>query len=42
VLGASNYTYAEATRTQRLGDFVASNVRAFEYLGCCSRAPGSA
>jgi transposase len=34
VLGASNYTYAEATRTQRLGDFVASNVRAFEYLGC--------
>ena len=27
VLGASNYTYAEATRTQRLGDFVASNVR---------------
>ena len=34
VLGASNYTYAEATRTQRLGDFVGSNVRAFEYLGC--------
>ena len=26
VLGASNYTYAEATRTQRLADFVASNV----------------
>src|SRR5579884_933278 len=34
VLGASNYTYAEATRTQRLGDFVASTVRAFEYFGC--------
>lgn len=34
VLGASNYTYAEATRTQRLGDFVASNVHAFEYFGC--------
>jgi transposase len=34
VLGASNYTYAEATRTQKLGDFVASNVRAFAYLGC--------
>lgn len=33
VLGASNYTYAEATRTQRLGDFVASTVRAFEYFG---------
>lgn len=36
VLGASNYTYAEATRTQRLGDFVASNVRALDYFG---RAP---
>jgi transposase len=34
VLGASNYTYAEVTRTQRLGDFVASNVRAFDYFGC--------
>lgn len=34
VLGASNYTYAEATLTQRLGDFVASNVRALEYFGC--------
>jgi transposase len=34
VLGASNYTYAEATRTQKLGDFVASTVRAFEFIGC--------
>jgi transposase len=34
VLGASNYTYAEATLTQRLPDFVASTVRAFEYFGC--------
>lgn len=34
VLGASNYTYAEATRTQRVGDFVASHVRAFDYFGC--------
>ena len=34
VLGASNYTFAEATRTQRLGDFIASNVRAFDYYGC--------
>ena len=33
VLGASNYTYAEATRTQRLGDWVMSTIRAFEYLG---------
>jgi hypothetical protein len=29
VLGASNYTYAEATRTQKLPDFVGSTVRAF-------------
>jgi transposase len=34
VLGASNYTYAEATRTQSKEDFVASTVRAFEYCGC--------
>ena len=34
VLGASNFTYAEATRTQKLPDFVGSTVRAFEFLGC--------
>jgi len=34
VLGASNYTYAEATRTQKLGDFIASHVRAFDFFGC--------
>ena len=33
VLGASNYTYAEATRTQQLEDFCASTVRAFEFIG---------
>jgi transposase len=33
VLGASNYTYAEATRTQQVIDFVGSTVRAFEYYG---------
>lgn len=33
VLGASNYTYAEATRSQKLADFVASTVRTFEYFG---------
>jgi transposase len=33
VLGASNYTYAEATRTQSRRDFIASHVRAFEYFG---------
>jgi transposase len=34
VLGASNYTYAEATRTQTLPDFIGSHVRAFDYFGC--------
>jgi transposase len=34
VLGASNYTYAEAARSQKLGDFVSSTVRAFEFIGC--------
>jgi transposase len=34
VLGASNYTFAEATRTQSLPDFCASTVRAFEFFGC--------
>src|ERR1035438_3858295 len=33
VLGASNYTYAEATRSQKLPDFVGSTVRALEFLG---------
>lgn len=33
VLGASNYTYAEATWTQQLPDWVGSHVRAFAYLG---------
>ena len=33
VLGASNYTYAEATRTQKLADFCASTIRAFEFFG---------
>jgi transposase len=33
VLGASNYTYAEATATQRGPDFIASNERAFAFFG---------
>lgn len=33
VLGASNYTYAEATLTQRIPDFLASQTRALEYFG---------
>jgi transposase len=33
VLGASNYTYAEATWTQALPDWLASHRRTFDYLG---------
>ena len=38
VLGASNYSFAEATRTQQLADFLASHVRAFEYFGGVTEA----
>lgn len=33
VLGASSYTYAEATWSQSLPDFLGAQVRAFEYFG---------
>ena len=33
VLGASNYTYAEATRTQQVPDWIASHTRAFAFFG---------
>jgi len=33
VLGASNYTYAEATRSQKLEDFCMSVMRTFEFFG---------
>jgi transposase len=33
VLGASNYTYAEATWTQSLPDWIGSHQRAFDYFG---------
>lgn len=33
VLGASNYTYAETTLTQKSADWIGSHVRAFEYFG---------
>ena len=33
VMGASNYTYAEATWSQRLEDWIGSHVRAMAYLG---------
>ena len=32
-LGASNYTYAEATWTQKLPDWIASHCRAYDYIG---------
>lgn len=33
VLGCSNYTYAEATWTQKIPDWLGSHVRALEYIG---------
>jgi transposase len=33
VLGASNYTYAEATWTQTIADWTASHMRAFSFFG---------
>jgi transposase len=38
VLGASNYTYAEATYTQRVGDWIGSHVHAFEDIGGVTHA----
>lgn len=38
VLGASSLTYAEATRTQRSADFIASHISAFEYFGGVPKA----
>ena len=38
VLGASNYTFAEATRTQSVPDFVGSVSRALTFLGGVPRA----
>ncbi len=37
VLGASNYTYAEATLTQSLPDWISSHVRAFAFFGGVAR-----
>ena len=36
VLGASSYTFAEATWTQMLPDWIGSHVRAFEFFGGCA------
>jgi len=38
VLGASNYTYAEATRSQSLPDWLESHVRMFDFFGGTSAA----
>ncbi len=37
VWGASNYTYADATLSQKLPNWIGSHVRAFEYFGCLPR-----
>lgn len=37
VWGASNYTYAEATMSQTLSDWIGSHRRAFEYFACPPR-----
>jgi len=38
VMGASNYTYVEATATQRSADWIASHVRLVEFLGAVPHA----
>lgn len=38
VLGASNLTYAEASETQQIMDWIGSNVRALNYFGGAPRA----
>ena len=38
VLGASSYTYAEATWTRDLYDWIGSHVRTFEFFGGCTAA----
>ena len=38
VLGASNYTYAEATASQQGADWIASHIRALEFFGGVPRA----
>src|SRR5206468_2961922 len=37
-LGASSYTYAEATASQQLADWIASHTRAFAFYGGVPRA----
>jgi transposase len=42
VLGASNYTYAEATFTQSLPDWIGSHVRASSFFGGAASTPPDA
>jgi transposase len=37
VLGASNYTYAEATESQELENWIGAHIRTFEFLSGCPR-----
>ncbi len=37
VWGASNYTYADATLSQTLPDWIGSHARSFQYFGCVGR-----
>ena len=37
-MGASNYTYADATRSQDMYDWIGSNIRALEFFGGVPRA----
>lgn len=37
VWGTSNYTYAEASLSQTLPNWICSHIRAFEYFGCVPR-----
>ena len=38
-MGASRFTFAEATRSQKRDDFIASTARAFEYFGGVPEIP---
>ena len=41
VWGASTYTYAEASLTQQLPDWIGSHTRAFDYFGCVLQSCGA-
>jgi hypothetical protein len=37
VMGATNYTFAEATYSQSLPDWLSSHARSFDFLGACRK-----